>query len=147
MNLQEPVMEIITTDWITSRELAKIIAEKYPEDFEGQPYSGDVTALSMALGPVLYALSNRGRIEHDGTEWPAIKRWRRVQPKEPISVDDVAEALILLHWAKDKEQAIRMLAARTIRDNKIEFEEMMKEASRIREESTKIGRKVLGLSE
>lgn len=146
MNLQERVMEIITTDWITSRELAVIIAEKYPDDFKKEPYSGDVKALSMALGPSLYALANRGRIEHDGTEWPAIKHWRRVRPKESISVDDVAEALITLNLAKDKEQAIRMLAARAISGNEPEFEELVKEASRIREETKKIGERLLGLS-
>ena len=143
--MQEYIMEIIGQDWITSRELAKIIARKYPEDFKKKPYRGDVAALSMALGPSLYALANRGKIEHDGTEWPAVKRWRRVQPKESISVDSAAEALTMLHWAKDKDQAIRMLAARTIREHKSEFEELIRKASRISEEGTKIGKKMLGL--
>ena len=146
MNLQERIMEIITNDWITSRELAKIIAKKYPEDFQKQPYSGDISALSMALGPALYALSNRGFIKHDETKWPAIKRWKRVQWKLPVSVDDAAQALVLLHLAKDKNQGIRMLAARTIRENKDEFKQLVKEASRISEESMKLGKKMLGIS-
>ena len=146
MNVQKRIMEIITNDWITSRELAIIIAKKYPDDFKKEPYSGDTKALSMALGPSLYALANRGRIEHDGTEWPATKRWRRAQPKESISVDDVTEALIMLHLAKDKEQAIRMLAARTIRDNEVEFKELIEEASRITKEAKRIGERLLGFS-
>lgn len=145
MKLQERIMDIIANDWITSRELAKIIAQKYPEDFKKPPYSGDISALSMALGPSLYALANRGRIEHDGTKWPAPKRWRRVEPKEKISVHDVAEALTKLHLATDKDQAIRMLAARTIREHREEFGVLIEEVSKVSEEIMKIGKKMLGL--
>jgi len=69
-----------------------------------------------------------------------------MQPKESISVDDAAEALIMLHLAKDKDQAIRMLAARTIRENKDAFEELIKHASRISEERMKIRKRLLGIS-
>ena len=145
MELQKRVMEIIGRNWTTSRKLAKIIAKKFPEEFKSGPYQRDITALSMALGPSLYALANRGLIEHDETQWPAIKHWRRVQQKEPISVDDAAQVLITLHFAKDKDQAIRMLAARTIREHKDEFKKLIDEASRINEESKKIGKKLLGI--
>jgi len=39
-----------------------------------------------------------------------------------------------------------MLAARTIRENENEFKELLKEASRIREETKRIGERLLGLS-
>lgn len=145
MDLQEHVMWIIDTNWTTSRELAVIIAQKYPEEFKKPPYSGVIPALSMALGPALYALSKQGRIEHDGTKWPATKRWRRVGPKEGISVDNAAEALMKLHSAADKNQAIRMLAARTIREHKDEFRVLIQDASRVSEESMKIRKRMLGI--
>ena len=145
MNLQERVMEFITSEWVTSKELAKLIANKYREDFEKSPYSGDLSALSMALGPALYALARRNRIEHDGTEWPATKHWRRVEPKERTSVQDVAKALTQLNLAKDEEQAIRMLAARTIREHQDEFKILVQKALRLSQESMKIGKEILGL--
>ena len=147
MSLQRCVMEIINSEWVTSRKLAEIIAKKHPEIFKAEPYNGDITALSMALGPVLYALARKGLVEHDGTEWPATKRWRRVLSKEHVSVNDVAEALIKLHLATDENQAVRMLAARTIREHESEFKELIKQAIKISEESMKIGKKLLGLSE
>lgn len=138
-------MEVMPDEWVTSKELAKTIAKKYPEDFRKPPYRGDLSAFSMALGPSLYALANQGRIKHDGTKWPAIKRWRRVEPKEQISVDEVAEALTKLHLATDKNQGIRMLAARIVRERPEEFAELVREASKVSEESMKIGRKILGV--
>ena len=146
MKLQKFIKEVIGTEWTTSRDLAEIFAKKYPEELK-KKYHGKISALSMALGPSLYALGNLGLIENDGTEWPATKSWRRVRvhPREPISVDDVAKALIKLHLATDKAQAIRMLAARTIRENRAQFKEWIEEVSRINEESTKIGKKLLGL--
>lgn len=147
MELQKPVMEIITGDWTTSKALAKVIADNYPEEFKEAPYLGDLSTLSMALGPVLWALRNQGLIEDDGTKWPATKRWRRTIPKESISVDDVAEALVKLHHAKDKDQAIRMLAARTVRERRKEFKDLIDDASRISEEAMTIGKKMLGLEE
>lgn len=145
MNLQEQIMEIISTDWVTSRELAEVIAHKFPDDFKKQSYGGNIAALSMALGPVLYALANRGSIEHDGTKWPETKHWRRIEPKERISVHDVAEALIRLHLATDNDQATRMLAARTVREHESDFKILIQEASRVSTESLRIGKKILGL--
>lgn len=145
MNLQKCVMEIISKEWIDSKDLAGIIAQKYPEEFKKKPYQGNISALSMALGPSLHALRNKGLIKDDGTEWPANKRWRRVESKELISVDDAAQALITVQYAKDKDQAIRMLAARTIREHKEEFEELIKEISRINEDNRRIGKKLLGI--
>jgi len=146
INLQKIVMDFIGCEWTTSKELAESIAIKYPEDFKKPPFHGDVSALSMALGPSLYALANRGMIEHNGTQWPATKRWRKVQSKEKISVNVAAEALIKLHLAVDHAQAIRMLAARALREHEAEFEELIKQAQSISEESIKIGKRMLGLS-
>jgi len=145
--LQKYVMEVIDSEWITSRKLAERIARKHPEVFKAKPYNGDITALSMALGPVLYALARRGLIEHDGAEWPKIKRWRRIVSKGHISVNEVAKALVNLHYAADENQAIRLLAARAVREHESEFRKLVKQASRLSEESAKIAKKMLGLLE
>lgn len=146
MNLRKYVLQILSTKWTTTDELAEVLSSEFPSEimFE-RDYMGNKKSLSQALGPTLYGLKNAGLVEDDGTEWPATKHWKRVQPKEQISVDKAAEALIMLHWTKDKEQAIRMLAARTIREHPAEFKELIEKVTRIREESKRIGRKVLGL--
>jgi hypothetical protein len=144
MDLQKVVMEIMGSDWTTSRKLAKTIAEHYPEDFEKYPYNGQISNLSMALGPSLIALANQGLVEHDGTKWPGIKTWRRVISKTELSVDDVAAALVTIHLAKDVQQGIRMLAARTVREHP-ELKNEIEKATKISDESSQIGRKILGI--
>jgi len=147
MDLQKYIMEIIGPEWTTSRKLAEIIAERYPAEFKKAPYDGEVTRLSMALGPSLYALVRQGLIEHDGTKWPEIKSWKRVQAKGDLSPNDVAAALVALHLAKDVDQGIRMLAARAVKEHGPEFKELIKKVSEISDASMKIGKKLLGLEE
>lgn len=145
MNLQEEVMRLITSDWVTSKELAELIAEKNPEEFKKEPYLGDISNLSKALGPVLWALRNQGRIADDGTKYPGTKRWKRLESIDKISVGDAAKALVKLNLATDESQAIRMLASRTIRDHREEFERLVQDAFRVNEEALRIGRQMLGI--
>ena len=145
MNLQKCIMEIIGPEWTTSRKLAEIIAERYPVEFKKTPYDGEVTRLSMALGPSLYALVRQGLIEHDGTKWPEVKNWKRVQAKGDLSPNDVAAALVALHLAKDIDQGIRMLAARAVKEHGPEFKELIGQVSEISDASMRIGKKLLGI--
>lgn len=140
-------MEIIGPDWTTSKKLAETIAERYSKEFNKAPYNGEITVLSMALGPSLYALSRQGLVQHDGTKWPDIKKWKRVQSEGYLSVDDVASALVALHEAKDVDQGIRMLAARAVKEHQIEYKELVPQVSKLSDEGMKIAKKLLGLDE
>ena len=42
MNLQEEVLALIKDEWITGKELAEQIAVKNPEEFEKEPYLGNI---------------------------------------------------------------------------------------------------------
>jgi hypothetical protein len=147
MKLQKYIMEIIGPNWTTSKKLAEIIAERYPEEFNKAPYNGEITVLSMALGPSLYALFRQGVVKHDGVKWPDIKNWKRVQSEGYLSADDVASALVALHQAKDVDQGIRMLAARAVKDHQNEYKELLPQVSKISDEGMKIAKKLLGLDQ
>lgn len=140
-------MEIIGPNWTTSRKLAETIAERYSKEFNKAPYNGEMTVLSMALGPSLYALFRQGLIEHDGTKWPDTKEWKRVQSEGYLSIDDVASALVALNQAKDVDQGIRMLAARAVREHQPEYKELLPQVSKISDEGMKITKKLLGLDQ
>jgi hypothetical protein len=143
--LQDEVMKLIGDEWISGKELAEQIAEKNPEEFKKAPYLGDISKFTKALGPVLWALRNKKKIVDDGAKYPAAARWKRAEPGNSISVEEAARALVKVHLANDEKQAIRMLASRTIREHKPEFEEYIQAANRNNEEALKIGRKMLGI--
>lgn len=148
MNLQDEVMKFVKIDsWITGRELAEQIALKYPEDFRKKPYLGDISIFTKALGSVLTSLRKQKRIIDDSTPYPGAKRWKRAEADDNITVEDAARALVKLNLANDENQAVRMLASRTVRENTPEFEALIKDANRVSEEALRIGKQMLGIKD
>jgi len=145
--LQKCIMEIIGPDWTTSKKLAESISDRYNKEFNKAPYNGEITVLSMALGPSLHALCRQGLVKHDGAKWPEVKKWKRAQSEGSLSVDDVASALVSLHMAKDIDQGIRMLAARAVKEHQPQYKELLPQVSKLSEEGLRITKKLLGLDE
>lgn len=134
LNLRKYVLEILSTEWTRSGELAEILSVKFPNEimFE-KDYRGDTNLLSQALGPTLWGLKNDGLIEDDGTKWPGKKRWRKVQREEGISLNKVIKSLIDLNYVQNENQALRILALRAIRENPDNYEKLVQEAEKIEE--------------
>ena len=76
MNLQEEVLALIKDEWITGKELAEQIAVKNPEEFEKEPYLGNISTLTKALGPVLWALRNQKKMYRHRQWCPGIFLYR-----------------------------------------------------------------------
>lgn len=145
LNLKKYILEILSTEWTTTNELAEIMSVKFPNEimFE-KDYRADKKALSQALGPTLWALKNNRFVEHDGTKWPGKKRWRKIQKKERISLDAVIESLTLLNYAQNESQALRILAIRAIRENPKDYEKLVEEAKKIEEAKKRLLKIAIG---
>lgn len=148
MNLKKYVLEVLSTEWTTTDELAKMLSAKFPEEimFE-KDYGSDEKALSKALGPTLYGLKNQGFVEDDLTKWPETKKWRRMEKEERTSLDVVVKALMLLGYAQNENQALRILALRAIRENGEDYKKIIEEAKRIEETKKKLLKTALGTRE
>ena len=143
LELRKHVLEILSTEWTTTDELAEILSVKFPSEimFE-RDYKGDKKVLSQALGPTLWALSNDGFVEDDGSVWK--KRWRKVEKEERTSVDAVVESLVQLNYAQNENQALRILAIRAIRENPEDYEKLVEEAKKIEETKKRLLKIAIG---
>lgn len=145
LNLRKYVLEILSTEWTTTDELAEMLSVKFPSEimFE-KDYRGDKKALSQALGPTLWALKNNGLVGDDGTKWPGKKRWCKIQREERTSLNSVVESLIQLNYAQNENQALRILALRAIRENPDDYEKLVEEAKKIEETKKRLLKKAIG---
>lgn len=145
LKLREFVLEILSTEWTATDELAEILSVKFPNEIMfDKDYKGDKMILSKALGPTLWAMSNDGFVEDDGTKWPEKKRWRRMGKEEQTSVDAVMKSLIQLNYAQNENQALRILAMRAIRENPEDYEKLVEEAKNIEETKKRLLKIAIG---
>ena len=143
MDLRKYVLEILSTEWTTSDELAEILSVKFPSEIMfDKDYMGDKRALSQALGPTLWGLKNDGFVEDDRTYGK--KRWRRIEEEEETSLDTVIESLIQLRYAQNESQALRILAMRAVRENPDDFKKLVEEAKKMEETKKRLFKTLLG---
>jgi hypothetical protein len=148
MDLKKYVLEVLSTEWTTTDQLAEMLSVKFPNEimFE-KDYGSNEKTLSKALGPTLYGLKNRGLVEDDLAKWPETKRWRRIEKEERTSLDVVIKALTLLGYAQNENQALRILALRAIRENVDDYKKIIEEAKKIEETKKKLLKTALGTRE
>jgi len=145
MNLRKHVLEVLSTEWTTTDELADILRVKFPDEIRFEKdYGGDKKRLSQALGPTCWGLRNVGLIEDDGTKWPGTKRWRRIAKEEQTSLDVVINSLIELDLAANENQALRILGMRAIQEFPADYEKIVEEATKIRETKRRLAKIAIG---
>jgi hypothetical protein len=145
MDLKKHILEVLSTDWTPTDEIADILSVKFPNEISfDKDYRGDKKALSQALGPTLHGMKNQALVEDDGTKWPGVKKWRRIEKDENISVDVVVKSLMMLGYSQSENQALRILAMRAIRENPEDYKKIVEEAKKIEETKKKLLKKALG---
>lgn len=145
MNLKKYVLEILPTEWTTTNEMSEMLSVKFANEimFE-KDYRGDKKLLSQALGPTLFGLKNQGLVEDNGTKWPGVKRWRKIEKEEHTSIDTVIKSLIMLGYAQNENQALRILALRTVRENRDDYSKIVDEANKIEETKKRLLKTAIG---
>jgi len=145
LNLKKYVLEILSSEWTTSDELAKILSMKFPNEIMfDKDYKGDISILSQALGPTLWGLKNNALIEDDGVKWPEKKRWRKPQQEEKASLNKVIKSLIDLNYAQNENKALRILALRAIRENPDDYKKIVGESEKIEETKRRLLKTIVG---
>lgn len=145
LNLRKYVLEVLSTEWTTTEELAEILSANFSNGIMFKTdYRNDKRVLSSALGPTLYGLRNEGLVEHDGTAWPKTKRWRIIAKEEQTSLGTVVKSLMQMGYAQNENQALRILALRAIRENPDDYKQLVEEATKMEETKKRLVKIVIG---
>lgn len=140
IKLSEEATQVAEPNYRTAMELAKKLAEKYPEVLKSK-YRNSVPFLSRALGPVLTTLVRKHQLEDDGTKWPGIRKYRKPavqQSSDDITIDQIAIAYTEAGLAKDELGGLRILAEIALEDHKDKFKETLAKFKAAKEELAKL---------
>jgi hypothetical protein len=147
MKLNEIAINEVGTEFEDAQAIVKKMRINHPTELNAwlndhpKSKSRNDEFLGRIIGPILTRAVQDGKIQDDGTKWPGIRKYRKLQPNAAVNTKDaVADLLVQMGVLKNRAEFDQILRDRAWAMHHEEYETMVEKLKKAKESMEEVRR-------